>query len=206
MTHFKFIMTIVVTTGLIASSSLHAYGEHSDPTLKHLIQVFAEAEKDPSKLNAAFVVAEQTLKVLPNDPIALVYKGSLDTQRAREAWMPWNKLGYLKEGLDLMDQAIDIATRASVNPDTLLEVRMVRALTSARIPVVFGRGSIARGDLTYVLTQPGFKGMKAQDQASVFAWLAVYSHRDNQEDKAADHLKKALALDSVTANAIWAER
>lgn len=206
MTHLKFIMNIVVGASLLVSSAVQAYGEHSDPALKRLTQAFAEAEKDPSKLDAAFSVAEQTVKAMPNDPIALVYKGSLATQRARDAWMPWNKLSYLKDGVDMMDQALDIASRVPVNPDTILEVRMVRALTSARIPAVFGRGSVARGDLTNVLTNPGFKSMKAQDQASVYAWLAVYAHRDNQADKAAEHMKTAIALDKGTANAIWAEK
>jgi tetratricopeptide (TPR) repeat protein len=204
MTHLKFIMNIVVGASLMASSAVHAYGEHSDPDLKRLIQVFAEAEKDPGKLDAAFSVAEQTVKANPNNPIALVYKGSLATQRARDAWMPWNKLSFLKDGIDLMDQALDIASRPPINPDVILEVRMVRALTSARIPAVFGRGSVARGDLTYILTQPGFKSMKVQDQASVYAWLAVYAHRDNQANEAANQLKTAIALDKITADAIWA--
>ncbi|MCW8199343.1 hypothetical protein D8B23_13155 [Verminephrobacter aporrectodeae subsp. tuberculatae] len=206
MTHLKFIKNIVVGVSLLASSAVQAYGEHSDPALKHLAQAFAEAAKDPGKLDAAFSVAEQTVKAMPNNPIALVYKGSLATQRARDAWMPWNKLSYLKDGIDMMDQALDIASRAPVNPDTILQVRMVRALTSARIPAIFGRGSVAQGDLTNVLSNPGFKGMKAQDQASVYAWLAVYAHRDNQADKAADQLKTARAVDKVTADAVWAER
>ncbi|MCW5263023.1 hypothetical protein D5045_23650 [Verminephrobacter eiseniae] len=206
MAHLKFIMNIVVSASLLASSAVQAYGEHSDPDLKHLIQVFAEAAKDPGKLDAAFSVAEQMVKTKPKNPIALVYKGSLATQRARDAWMPWNKLSFLKDGIDMMDQALDIASRPPVNPDVILEVRMVRALTSARIPAVFGRGSVARGDLTNVITQPGFKSMKAQDQASVYAWLAVYEHRDNQADNAAIQLKTAIALDKITADAIWGEK
>lgn len=206
MVHLKFIMNIVVGASLLVSSAVQAYGEHSDPALKRLTQVFAEAEKEPSKVDAAYSVAAQTVKAKPNDPIALVYKGSLATQRARDAWMPWNKLGYLKDGIDTMEQALDIASRAPANPDTILEVRMVRALTSARIPAVFGRGSVARSDFAYVLTNPGFKTMKAQDQASVYAWLAVYAHRDNQADKAETQLKTAVTLDKVTADAIWAEK
>jgi len=206
MTQLKYIMNIAVGASLLASAAVHAYGQHSDPALLRLTQAFAEAQKNPGTLDAAFSVAEQTVKAMPNDPIAIVYKGSLAAQRAREALMPWNKLSYLKDGIDMMDQALDIASRAPIAPDTMLEVRMVRALTNARIPAIFGRGSVARGDLTNVLTSPGFKGLKAQDQASVYAWLAVYAHRDNQADKAADQLKTASALDKATADAIWAEK
>jgi hypothetical protein len=46
--------------------------------------------------------------------------------------------------------------------------------------------------------------MKVQDQASVYAWLAVYAHRDNQANEAANQLKTAIALDKITADAIWA--
>lgn len=206
MTHLKFIMNIVVGASLMSSSAVQAYGEHSDPALKRLTQVFAEAAKNPSKLDAAFSVAEKTVTAMPNNPIALVYKGSLATQLARDAWMPWNKLSYLKDGIDMMDQALDIASRAPSNPDAVLEVRMVRALTSARIPAIFGRGSVARGDLTKVLALPGFKIMTVQDRASVYAWLAVYAHRDNQVDEARNHLKTARALDKIAADAIWAEK
>src|SRR6218665_3926941 len=103
MTHLKFIMNIVVSGSLLASSAVQAYGEHSDPDLNRLIQVFAEAAKDPGKLDEAFRVSEQMGKTEPKNPIALVYKGSLATQRARDAWMPGNKLSLLNDGIDMMD-------------------------------------------------------------------------------------------------------
>src|SRR6218665_1464583 len=115
MTHLKFIMNIVVSASLLASSAVQAYGEHSDPDLKRLIQVFAEAAKDPGKLDAAFSVAEQMVKTEPKNPIALVYKGSLATQRARDAWMPWHKLSFLKDAINIMYHALNITSLPPVN-------------------------------------------------------------------------------------------
>jgi len=206
MTYSRCLMNIVLGASLLGSSVVQAYGEHSDPALQRLTQAFAEAGKDRSKLDAAFSVAEQTVKALPGNPIALVYKGSLAAQRAGAAFMPWNKLGYLREGMDLMDQALDMAVRPGTEPDTLLEVRMVRALTNARIPSAFGRAAMARDDFTKILASAGFRDMKAQDQASVHAWLAVYAHRDKQAEKAKAQLETARALDPATADAVWAGR
>jgi len=200
-------MNIVVAGAcLLGFSVLQAGDAHSDPALQHLAQAFAEAGKDRSKLDAAFSVAEQTLKALPDNPVALVYKGSLSAQRAGAAFLPWKKLGYLREGMDLMDRALDIAAQPSGDSAALLQVRMVRALTNARIPSSFGRAAMARDDFTKVLASAQFKDMKAQDQASVHAWLAVYAHRDKQAEKAKAQLEAAKALDSATADAIWAGR
>jgi len=199
-------MNIVMGASLLGSSVLQAGDAHSDPALQRLAQAFAEAGKDCGKLDAAFSVAEQTLKALPDNPVAMVYKGSLAAQRARAAFMPWNKLGYLKEGMDLMDQALDIAARPPADPGILLEVRMVRALTNARIPSTFGRSSLAREDFTKILASAQFKDIKPQEQASVHAWLAVYAHRDKQAEKANAQLAVAKALDSTAADAVWAER
>jgi len=206
MTLAKFLMTITVGASLLQSPTLQAYGEHSDPALQRLTRAFAEVAKDRSKLDAAFGVAEQTVKDMPNNPIALVYKGSLAAQRAGAAFMPWNKLGYLRDGMDALDQALDIASRQPVDSATLLEVRMVRALTNARIPTAFGRAPMARDDFSKIRASAEFKDMKAQDQASVHAWLAVYAHRDKQAENAKAQLETARALDPVTADAIWAER
>lgn len=200
------IMKSIISASVLASSAVFAQVEHSDPTLQKLSQAFSEAERNHDKVSAAYSLAEQTVKARPTDPIALAYKGSLSTQVARDAIFPWTRLTYLRKGIDIMDQAIDLALRAPINPIVVLEVRMVRALTSARIPSIFGRGAVARSDLNHILSNPGFKDMPAHDQASVYAWLAVYAHRASQAEKTEDYLKKAGALDQATASGIWSER
>lgn len=196
-------LKLIIAASVLTSSAVLAYGEHTDPALQKLAQAFAEAARNHDKVSAAYGLAEEITKDRPTDPIALVYQGSLATQVARDAFLPWKKLAYLKDGMDMMDRALDLTSRAPSDPAVVLEVLMVRALSNVRIPTIFGRGAMARSDLNRILSNPVFKDLKAKDQASVYAWLAVYAHRDGQVEKAESHLQKAVATERETADSIW---
>ncbi|MES9901253.1 MAG: hypothetical protein ABW168_01060 [Sedimenticola sp.] len=43
----------------------------------------------------------------PNNPAVLVYMGSLETLKARDAWMPWTKIKWVEMGLERIDLALE---------------------------------------------------------------------------------------------------
>lgn len=204
----KIISTLMLT--LVTMLMPMVAGSHSvqyDPVLRNVITAFDAAQKDKRNVDAAYETASGALKARPNDPIAMVYKGSLATQIARDAYLPWNKLGYLKLGVDLMDQAMDVILKTkNHNEASELEVRMVRGITNAQIPTTFGRGGVARDDFHYIVSSNGFKSFDPSDKATVYAWLAVFEYRDGQEKQSTTHLQLAQSFNPTVAGTIWGKR
>src|SRR5438270_7449868 len=71
-------------------------------------------------------------KANPSDPLVSVYYGSLRLLEAAHTWALWRKNSLSKEGIRLMDAAVE---RAPEN----LEIRFVRAATELNLPAFFGR-------------------------------------------------------------------
>jgi hypothetical protein len=83
-------------------------------------------------------------KQMPNDPLVTVYYGSLRLLEAQHTWALWKKSSLSKQGVQLMDSAVNAA------PDNL-EVRFVRAATDRSLPSFFGRRQQFQSDLNFVV-------------------------------------------------------
>lgn len=92
----------------------------------------AAVEQSIEKLEAA-------LKNQPNNQLARVYLGSAYTLRSRDLGFGPKKLEALKRGLAMMDEAVAAAPEEP-------KVRLVRALTTSSLPVIFGRRASSRKD------------------------------------------------------------
>ena len=156
---------------------------------------------------AAFGTVETFLAEHPNDPLATAYKGSVRARMARDAWMPWRKLGYVNEAFDLLDQAVASIEQAQSwdSRDPKLTIRMVSGSTNAQVPKTFGRQAFAERDFKEVMASPNFAKMKPQDQATVYAWMAVFN-AERSETQAQDYLQRARALDAEVAEKVWEKR
>ncbi len=82
---------------------------------------------------------EAVLQAESGNQLARVYLGSAYTLRSRDLGFGPKKLGALKYGLALMDEAVAAA------PDEP-KVRLARALTTAALPGLFGRRGQSRED------------------------------------------------------------
>ncbi|MBN2206957.1 MAG: hypothetical protein JW742_06115 [Candidatus Aminicenantes bacterium] len=102
---------------------------HDQAGLDGRTDVVAKAERHLSRL----------LAVEPDNAPALVYRGSLETMKAKESGPSLESLEFLNRGFAWMDRAVLLA------PDDP-EVRLVRAVNGAFIPVEFGRGDLALED------------------------------------------------------------
>ncbi len=165
-----------------------------------------KATDSSDKLDEAYDLATKYAEQHPTDGRAMTYRGSLATMKAKDSLLPWKKLSSLNKGVDWMDEGVSIVTndKALAGSRVEIEVRMVRGITSARIPALFGRGSVARADLMAVTATPIFKDITPANKATAFAWLAVLLRRQN-DSAAGDWLKQARAADEQVASSIWVQ-
>lgn len=163
----------------------------------------SQAKGDFDTIEKALELANSYAEKYPKDGRAMTYRGSLAAMKARESILPWRKLGSLNQGVDWMDEgvALILKDKELAGGRIEIEVRMVRGITSARIPTLFGRGSVARADFLTVIANSHFSEINNVNKASAYAWLAVLSRRQGASPD--DYLSKARAIDPVTANAIW---
>lgn len=167
----------------------------------------AKSKGDSDTIEKALDLATQYAEKYPKDGRAMTYRGSLASMKARESILPWRKLGSLNQGVDWMDEGVTMVLKDKelAGGRVELDVRMVRGITSARIPKLFGRGAVARSDFLAVIANPLFNEMNNVNKASAYAWLAVLSHRQSDDAGSNDWLNKARAIDPVTGDAIWTQ-
>jgi hypothetical protein len=132
-------------------------------------------------------------------------KGCLIVLKAGTLRNPMRKVDMAEEGLLLMDQAMERAAEAEsvAGPGADIEMRLIRALTNAGLPVKFRRNEIVREDLGAILNHPAH--VAPAEQARTKAWLAVTLERDGDTDGAQALLAEARVLDAGIADAAWAE-
>ena len=74
--------------------------------------------------------------------------GSLVSMQARDTWTPWNKMRYAEQGLDLIDQALELLTNADqqkIFDDITItqHTQLTAAITFTSLPKFFKRWSQA---------------------------------------------------------------
>lgn len=61
---------------------------------------------DKEQVEAAIAAFQALQQKDPRQPLYAVYLGSATALKAREAWLPWNKMKYSEQGLDYIDQGL----------------------------------------------------------------------------------------------------
>ncbi|MEM0915337.1 MAG: hypothetical protein AAGB29_01345 [Planctomycetota bacterium] len=97
----------------------------------------------------------------PDDPVITAYLGSCRLLHAKREWAPWRKYELSKEGVTLLNQAVDSA------PDDL-HARFIRAATTENLPAQFELSDQADADFATLAervyhdrTHPGLDGEQA---------------------------------------------
>lgn len=159
-------LTIFTVVAVLAATPLPAVSDPLPEAFSTARAAYQQAVTERGRaVDHALSAVDAYLAAHPEDALALVYRGSLLTLNAAEAFFPWTKLSYLNEGLDLMDTAL---------PRTpAVEALVVRGLTNARIPDRFNRAALARQDLAQALAHPDFTTLPEATQAEVTATHAA---------------------------------
>lgn len=79
----------------------------------------------------------------PTQPLLQAYYGSLRLLEAGRTWALWKKNALSKEGLTLMDKAVEAAPKD-------LEIRFLRAATTYHLPSFFGRKQQSESDFAFL--------------------------------------------------------
>lgn len=114
----------------------------------------------------------------PANPLLAAYYGSAQTLRARDAWMPWNKMKYSEEGLDTIDSALRMlkpehdAQRTRGVPVSV-ETRLVAARTFLALPKFLNRGEQGRNLVADTIASPVFQSTPQAVQAQFLRLAAA---------------------------------
>lgn len=148
----------------------------SDVRFNDAAKIFLRASAgEASEVDPAIAAFEALVRAEPRNPVYAAYLGSALSMRARDAWMPWNKLRYTEQGLDHIDRALE-----SLKPehDKLLlrgvpasiETRLVAARTFVKLPdPIFHRRTAGKKLLADLLKHPALASAPAAFRASVQA-------------------------------------
>ena len=131
------------------------------------------------------------LEIEPGHPVALVYIGSVYTMKARDTFLPWNKMKHMKKGFSRMDKAVDLAPH---HP----EVRLIRGINSVNVPDMFSRLSLAMEDFEAI---EKIQSEKSVELNSSFLLPYTYYHglvlkKSGKSDEAKMKFQKVLEIDA----------
>ncbi len=106
---------------------------------------FYAAVEEKDSLRIAFQQFELLRKLDPKHTSrALVYIGALTALKGKHSKLPWSKMKWVKRGLPIMDQAVEMAPRE-------VEVRFIRGMTCFYLPSFFERKNQAIEDFNVII-------------------------------------------------------
>lgn len=149
---------------------------------------------DKHAVEKGFACLDTVLALDPANAVALAYRGSLWTLRARDAWWPFTKKRDVEKGIDEMDKAVELA------PDNV-SVRLTRGINSCKLPPMFKRIGTALKDFMYLINSPAFPHFNPNLKSTIYYWAGFAYKQDKETEKARELLRKAIdsAPDSPTA-------
>jgi hypothetical protein len=140
----------------------------------------------------------------PQNPEALLYKGSILAKVASVDFWFWNKLAHANEGIDLMVRGMELldGEQGTVVPDDRKLIMYInRGITCASIPKNFKQVDNAIHELDRARTHQYFSFVDIKTRAKVLASLSKAYRIKGNKETAAQFLQEATAIDAVTAEA-----
>jgi len=185
-----FLMSMGIAQGIIQDLEIKLSQNPNDiNTLVQLGKVYHDQGADGNKeaVEKGMTYLDKALELDPANGVALAYRGSLWTMRARDAWWPFTKMSRVDKGIDEMDKAVELAP-------TNIMVRIVRGINSVQLPSMFKRLSIAIKDFDYLLNCHEFSYFDIKLQSTICLWAGIAYKRDNQAMKAKELFQKSVSL------------
>lgn len=133
-----FLLCLLLISGKIAAAAPEVDGLAG---AKQLYYEGVAGNKSALKQSAARFT--ELAKQSPTNRTVQAYRGSLLLLEASQTWAMWKKYELSKQGLVLLDTAVEQA------PDNL-EVLFVRAATTRNLPGMFNRSAQSKDDLKYL--------------------------------------------------------
>lgn len=168
----------------------------------------AAVEGDANAAKQAFEGFTQLVERSPNEPVALVHLGSVQTLMGRDAWMPWNKMRHTEKGLDTMAKAVEIlgsvpSEQTFQHVPVDIAVKTVAGISFVSVPKFFGRHGEGADLLNAMVADERLKNLDYRASAPVYFYAGQVAEDADQNDEAVT-LYRALLL--VSGEGSYAEQ
>ena len=152
----------------------------ANPTPEMIQLYYQAADGDESKTEEAYNAFTALTEKEGAKPLTLVYQGSAETLLGRDAWMPWNKMKYVEQGLAKISKGLNLI---SVNNIPLAEQerimglpeyylsRALAATTFTQLPDMFNHFEPGYELYLQLLAEPEF----TQQPFAASAWVYRYA-------------------------------
>jgi hypothetical protein len=137
---------------------------------------------------------QQLLEQEPDNPLLLVYYGSTETLLGKYAWMPWNKLGYVHDGIAHIDRALRLAEQNS--DPSMDEVQLVATSTYVSLPDMFNTFDSGKKLLAQLLALEPQRKWPSDFRLSLYSAAAKVAQHDGDRRAQLKWLARATALSS----------
>ncbi len=134
---------------------------------------------DKAQVEPAYALFEQLIESEGATSLTLVYLGSTQTLKGRDAWMPWNAMKHVERGLANIDKGLTLLTSEATplaqqnTYNGLKESFLARALaatTYSQLPDMFNHFERGYELFLNLLTEPEFIAQPFLARAWVYAY------------------------------------
>ena len=146
-------------------------------------------QKNKQTVEKAKKYLEKILSLQSEHCLAKVYYGSVLTMKAREAFFPWKKMGYMRKGFETMDDAVRLCID---HP----QVRLIRAINNTTVPLSFSRLPIALADFDFIfnLDKEIASTLNSDFWAPFHFYYGVALLKNNESEKAESIWREGINL------------
>ena len=143
--------------------------------------------KEKGASEKAVIYLNKALVLAPDDIEVQAYLGSALTMSARDSWNVFIKVGRVKEGMAMMNEAV------SKEPESVV-IRMVRANNSLNLPDFFRQKEVAKEDFRYLekLIMESRVDMPPDIKGEIFYKLGMIDKHEGNVLLANEYFKKAI--------------
>ena len=181
-----------------------AFTAHAALTAADINTYNQAAAGDEDKVDPAFDRFNQLIQQEGATPLTLVYLGSAETLKGRDAMMPWTAMKYVEQGLAKIGKGLNLLA----NENTLISeqdiisgipesylTRALAAATYSQLPDMFNH--FERGYDLYLglLSEPEFQQQPYQATAWVYGYAIQAALRVNDPNQANQWLEVMLDKD-----------
>jgi tetratricopeptide (TPR) repeat protein len=159
-------------------------------------------ESSKQDMRSAVDYLNRILQDDPQNPEAILYKGSIMAKIADIDFLFWDKVAHVNEGIDLMARGMELldGERGNAVPeDRKLIMYINRGITCASIPSTFRQRDIAIHELERAWGHQYFSFVDTETQVKVLALLSKMYQGKRNKELAAEFLREAERIDPVAA-------
>jgi tetratricopeptide (TPR) repeat protein len=123
-------------------------------------------EGDEKAVEKAVDFLDRLLQLNHRNTVAMAFYGSAVTMQGRDAFLPWNKMKYVNEGIGKLDKAVMLDS-------TNLRVRMVRGMNSVNLPDFLNRRPFALRDFAFIAAHADSSNLDKSDRVQTYYFYGL---------------------------------